>query len=188
MPPTPHSRHDATRRIADAGKASAERAGLVCHLEHSPSSESLYLHTKRGAHWYGVRVSCHEAVYDCCTDYEQLMVDDPPLPDAVEAACAEAARLVLAGGRLVADPAEVAVAIEKIALVMADGRVWRDDDDLRWRWSSDDERWNLACRYDGEDEPAPPSHRPVAAVSSRIRCQVRHSHNVNAKWAAESEG
>lgn len=188
MPDDPHTRHDATRLIAEAGMASAEGAALVCHLEHSPNSESLYLHTKRGPHWYGVRVSCHEAVYDCCTDYEQLTVDEPPSPEVVQAACAEAARLVLEGDHVVADPAEVAVAIEKIASVMADGRVYRDDDDLRWRWSSDEDRWNLACRYHGEEEPTPPSHRPAAAVSSRIRCQVRHSHNVNAKWAAEAEG
>ena len=122
MPENPHTRHDATRLIAEAGLGAAEAAGLVCHLERSPTSESLYLHTKRGGYWYGVRISCHEAVYDCCLDYEQLMVEDPPLTEAIEAGSESASQMVLEGNHVVADPAEVAEAIEKIASVMARSR------------------------------------------------------------------
>lgn len=184
----PIERTQATATVAAAGEVAARDAGLTCLTERSPNSESTYLHLLRGETWFGIRISCHEAVYDCCTDYEQLSLTDRPTAEIASAAALRIARLVNDGGHVVADPGEVEQAIKKIASVMADGRIYKADDGTRWRWSSDDEAWMLASRYWGEGEPTPPDHRPWPAVSARIRCQVRHSHNVNAKWAAESAG
>ncbi|QDV72719.1 hypothetical protein [Botrimarina mediterranea] len=185
--PSPAGPDEATLLVAQAGQAAAAAAGLECVLELSPHSESRYLHVLRGDAWYGIRVSCHEAVYDCCRDYTQLRVGEPPTPEVVAAASAAAEQLVLSGGEVVADPAAVAVAIDKIAAVLCDGRTYRDDDGLRWRWVADEERWDLACRYWGDESVlTPPTHRPSTVVTARIRCQVRHTQNVTARWAAEA--
>lgn len=182
---TDNPREQATARVARAGATAAEAAGLSCVVELSPGSESTYLHTLREGTWYGVRVSCHEPAYDCSKDYEQVHLPES-LSDEVLAELIETVeRLVVNGGDVVADPAEVAAAVEKIAAVMADGRVYRDADGTAWRWSADEEAWDVRGRFWGDAEPTPPTHRPHASVSSRIRCQVRHSHNANAKWAAE---
>ncbi len=185
-PPIP--RTEATARLAALGEATAAEAGLRCETERSPNSESTYLHVQRGDTWYGIRLSCHEAAYDCCADYEQIHLGDPPTETRLQRCEEQVVRSVQSGGSVVANPAEVRIAIDKIASVMADGRVYQDDDGLRWRWSSDEPGWRLISRHWGEDEPAPPTHRPWPSVSARIRCQVRHSCNVNAKWAAESAG
>lgn len=182
----PITRQEATAQIAALGEAAAAGAGLRCVTERSPNSESTYLHVQRGIIWYGVRLSCHEAVYDCCLDYEQIHLGDPPTTSRLEIGGEQVVESVMSGGLVVADPEEVRVAINNIASVMADGRVYQDDSGLRWRWTADDEAWNLISRHWGEGEPAPPAHQPWPSVSSRIRCQVRHSHNVNAKWATES--
>lgn len=181
-------RDQATDRVARAGAAAAEAAGLTCVVELSPGSESTYLHTLRGGTWYGVRVSCHEPAYDCSKDYEQVRLPEPLTDESLAEVIATLGQRVVHGGDVVADPAEVAVAVEKIAAVMADGRVYRDTDGTNWRWSADDEAWDVRGRFWGDAEPTPPTHRPHASVSSRIRCQVRHSHNANAKWAAEGGG
>lgn len=167
--------------MARRGEEAARQAGLRCLTERSPNSESTYVHVQRDQVWYGIRISCHDPVYDCCTDYQQLSLTDRPTAAIVVEAAERAERLVVEGGDVVADPAEVEQAIQKIASVMADGRVYKADDETRWRWSSDEESWTLASRYRGEGEPTPPDHQPWPAVSARIRCQVRHSHNVNAK-------
>lgn len=186
-PPVPAGRDEATLLVARAGEAAATEAGLVCVLEVSPHSESRYLHVLRGDVWYGVRVSCHEAVYDCCRDYTQLRIAEPPTPDALAEAVETVQQLVLSGGEVVADPAVVAIAIDKIAAVLCDGRTYRDDEGLRWRWISDEERWELAYRYWGDEAAlTPPTHRPSAVVTARIRCQVRHTQNVTARWAVEA--
>jgi hypothetical protein len=188
-PSQPIGRDEATLLVAQAGESAAVAADLVCVLELSPHSESRYLHVLRGEVWYGVRVSCHEAVYDCCRDYQQLRVPEPPTPDAIANACETVRELVLSGGEVVADPAAVAVAINKIAAVLCDGRTCRDDDGLRWKWIADEGRWELACRYWGDESTlAPPTHRPSAVVTARIRCQVRHTQNVTARWAVEAGG
>lgn len=186
-PLSPAGRDEATLLVSRAGESAAAAAGLVCVLEVSPHSESRYLHVQRGDVWFGVRVSCHEAVYDCCRDYQQLRIEEPPTPEALANACEAVRSLVLSGGEVVADPAAVAVAIDKIAAVLCDGRTYRDDEGLRWRWVADEERWELACRYWGDEATlAPPSHRPSAVVTARIRCQVRHTQNVTARWSAEA--
>lgn len=183
----PISRDRATLQVALAGAAAAEAAGYRCVLEPSLHSESRYLHVERKGVWYGVRVSCHEAVYDCCRDYAQLLIAEPPTPEVLADAVEIVQRLVLSGGEVVADPAAVAVAIEKIAAVLCDGRTYRDDDGLRWRWGAEEERWDLACRYWGDESALiPPNHRPSAIVTARIRCQVRHAQNVTARWAVEA--
>lgn len=186
-PPAAVGRDEATLFVTQAGEAAAAAAGLPCVLEVSPHSESRYLHILRGDVWYGVRVSCHEAVYDCCRDYQQLRIEEPPTPEALAKACEVVERLVLSGGEVVADPAAVNVAIDKIAAVLCDGRTHRDDEGLRWRWVADEERWELACRYWGDEAAlVPPTHRPSAVVTARIRCQVRHTQNVTARWSAEA--
>jgi hypothetical protein len=93
-PPTAVGRDEATLLVAQAGAAAATEAGLACVLEVSPHSESRYLHVLRGDVWYGVRVSCHEAVYDCCRDYQQLRIDEPPTPEALAQACEAVQQLV----------------------------------------------------------------------------------------------
>jgi hypothetical protein len=186
-PSTAVGRDEATLLVAQAGEAAATAAGLVCVLEVSPHSESRYLHVERDGFWYGVRISCHEAVYDCCRDYAQLMISEPPTPEVLANAVKTVQQLVLSGGEVVADPAAVAVAIEKIAAVLCDGRTYRDDDGLRWKWVADEERWELACRYWGDEAAlVPPTHRPSAVVTARIRCQVRHTQNVTARWSVEA--
>ncbi|TWT99346.1 hypothetical protein Pla108_02830 [Botrimarina colliarenosi] len=185
-PPTPLDRHEATRRVVLAGQAAADAAGLECVLENSLNSESRYLHVCRDGVWYGLRVSCHEAVYDCCQDYEQVRLSERPDEAAITEATQRAEHGVLRGGDVVANPADVAVAIDKIAAVLCDGRTYRDDDGLRWRWRSEAASWELACRYWGDEtQLSPPSHRPAATVTARIRCQVRHAQNVAARWAFE---
>lgn len=184
----PLDRDGATLQVALAGNAAAEAAGYTYVLEPSLHSESRYLHVQRDGVWYGVRVSCHEAVYDCCRDYAQLLIAEPPTLEVLASATETVQQLVQSGGEVVADPAAVAVAIEKIAAVLCDGRAYRDDDGLRWRWLAEEGRWELACRYWGDESAlTPPKHRPSAVVSARIRCQVRHSQNVAAKWAVEAE-
>ena len=183
----PIHRDGATLHVALAGNAAAEAAGYTCVLEPSLHSESRYLHVERDGVWYGVRISCHEAVYDCCRDYAQLMISEPPTPEVLARAIETVQHLVLSGGEVVADPAAVAVAIGKIAAVLCDGRTYRDDEGLRWRWIADEERWELACRYWGDESVlVPPTHRPSAVVTARIRCQVRHAQNVTARWSAEA--
>ncbi len=186
-PLNPVGRDEATLAVALAGDAAAEAAGYTCVLEISPHSESRYLHVLRGDVWYGVRISCHPAVYDCCRDYQQLRIEEPPTPQVIADACYAVRQMVLSGGEVVADPAAVAVAIEKIAAVLCDGRTCRDDEGLRWRWIADEERWDLACRYWGDEGAlTPPAHRPSSVVTARIRCQVRHTQNVTARWAVEA--
>jgi hypothetical protein len=183
----PIHRDGATLHVALAGNAAAEAAGYKCVLEPSLHSESRYLHVERGGVWYGVRISCHEAVYDCCRDYAQLMISEPPTPEVLARATETVQQLVLSGGEVVADPTAVAVAIEKIAAVLCDGRTHRDDEGLRWKWVAEEERWELACRYWGDESAlTPPNHRPSAVVTARIRCQVRHTQNVTARWSAEA--
>lgn len=185
-PPTTAGRDEATRLVAQAGETAAIAAGLACVVERSHGSESRYLHVCRDGVWYGLRVSCHEAVYDCCLDYEPLLLGDPPTAEVIATASESAAQRAVSGGAVVADPAEVAAAIDKIAAVLCDGRVYRDDDGLRWRWIADEERWDLACRFWGDESTLqPPAHRPSTTVTARIRCQVRHSQNVAARWAVE---
>jgi len=185
--PDPINRDGAALNVALAGNAAAEAAGYTCVLESSPHSESRYLHVERGGVWYGVRISCHEAAYDCCRDYTQLRIEEPPTPEVLANATEVVQQLVLSGGEVVADPAAVAVAIDKIAAVLCDGRTYHDDDGLRWRWVADEERWDLACRYWGDESALiPPKHRPSAVVTARIRCQVRHAQNVTARWAVEA--
>lgn len=172
--------------VVRAGRQAATDAGLTVVMEYSPGSESSYFHVLRDGLWRGVRVSCHAAVYDCSIDYQQVRVTEPFDAASVAAAKELVVAAVTGGGNVVADPQEVNTAIAKIAAVMADGRVYTDADGSRWRWSADDDEWQLRGRHWGEGEPEPPQHRPNPAVSARIRCQVRHSQNVNAKWAAES--
>lgn len=181
------TRAEATAVVAAAAESAALAAGRRVDVEHSPGSESIYVHVRQEGVWRGLRVSCHEPAYDCSRDYEQVLVPCPPTPEAVAAASVIAAERALSGGSVVADPADVAVAIEKIASVMADGRHFRDADGTRWRWSADEQAWRQSGRYWGDGPPTPPAHRPHQAVSARIRCQVRHSQNTTAKWAAEHE-
>lgn len=181
----PFARNQATERVLLAGERAALAAGYRCVCERSPGSESAYLHVERNGVWYGVRVSCHAPAYDCSIDYEQLRLQEPPAEEAVSAAEALIAERALTGGSIVADPAVVDERIAQIASVMADGRVYRDADGTRWLWSADEEAWVLRGRHWGESEPSPPRHRPHPSVSARIRCQVRHSENVNARWASE---
>lgn len=186
---SPDAAYEATDRVVRAGEQAAKAAGFVAVVEESRNSESRYLHVQRDSVWYGLRVSCHEPVYDCCGDYEQLLLSRTPSEVALGEAIERAASLAVAGGRVVADPADVKVAIEKIASVLNDGRTYRDDTGLRWRWSSDESAWKLACRYDGEElDLVHPTHQPASRVTDRIRSQVRHSQNVTAKQAAEAGG
>ncbi|MEQ8848446.1 hypothetical protein [Botrimarina sp.] len=186
--PTPIPRDLATLQVAEAARASALAAGHRVEVECSPGSESTYVHVCRDSRWYGVRVSCHAPAYDCSIDYAQVLIEEPPTAESIAAAASRAEELAVRGGAVVADPADVAVAIAKIAAVMADGRVFRDADGTRWRWSSDDDAWRQIGRYWGDGPPTPPAHRPNPAVGARIRCQVRHAQNTSAKWAAEHEG
>lgn len=182
-------REAATTAVVQAGESAAQAAGFRFVTEQSRNSESRYLHVLRHGVWYGLRVSCHQPVYDCCRDYEQLLLSESPDSSEVTAACAVAAASAVEGGGVVADPADVAVAIEKISSVLNDGRTFRDDDGLRWRWSSDESRWELACRYWGdESQLRPPTEPPSSRVTDRIRSQVRHSQNVTAKQATDPLG
>ncbi|MEN0110108.1 MAG: hypothetical protein AAF805_05245 [Planctomycetota bacterium] len=179
----PLDRQQATTLVAESGESVAADAGLPCVTQRSPGSESTYLHVLRDGWWRGVRVSCHAAVYDCCIDYAQVRLPEEADAESVRLASERVRRLVTDGGAVVADPAVVDDAIRRIGAALCDGRRYRDTAGVRWRWSSEQTAWRRVSLCRGDDEPAPPTHRPALVVSPRIGCSVRHAQNVAAKWA-----
>jgi hypothetical protein len=180
------ARRAATLLVARAGVIAASHAGLPCVVERSPGSESVYLHTRRGGRWWGIRVSCHAPAYDCCFDYQQLLLGSAPTDATIRRDLRRVAVMAVRGGSVVADPGEVAAAIKRLSSALAEGRPARAPDGSHWRWSEAFGTW----RPDGGSRPpgTPPTHRPHPALSPRVRCQVRHSANVLARWTWELDG
>ncbi|MEO1496341.1 MAG: hypothetical protein AAFV43_04245 [Planctomycetota bacterium] len=182
----PLNAYEASRWVTRCGAIAAANAGLECRLERSPASESRYLHVRRGAHWYGFRVSCHAPAYNCCHDYEQALLPRGPTLDRLRANAARLVRRIVCGGLVVADPALVERAIHRLGEHLTDGQRWRDRRGGRWRWDAGADRWDPDNGAAARNE-ASPTHRPHTRLTSRIRCQVRHAQNVAAAWLHESQ-
>lgn len=178
--PTPR---DITATIAACGEAAASLAGYECVTERSPTTESTYLHIRRGEHWYGLRISCHSPAYHCCHDYEQLIAPRDAGETDVRRLSWLVARRAVIGGDVVANPRVVGRAIARLARRLVDGRRYRDAAGGRWRWSVERSAWTpdggVLVHAD------PPTHRPPSPVTPRVRCEIRHAQNVVAKWAFE---
>ncbi len=94
----------------------AQRRQLELVVERSDRSESVYLHVRRAETWFGVRIACHLPVYPCSADYQQLIVPAVLDENCRRQAEAYVGHLVRRGGHAVADPEEVAEAIEQARL------------------------------------------------------------------------
>ncbi|MEN1678364.1 MAG: hypothetical protein AAGJ46_02145 [Planctomycetota bacterium] len=172
-----------TRRLARCGEAAASLAGFECVTERSPGSESVYLHILRGARWRGIRLSCHAPAYECCHDYEQLLIARGSTAGQLAVAACRVAWLVRHGGRVVADPAAVADAIDRLSRQLSHGRRYRDQAGYLWRLDAPTDAWRPVGMSD--ERPSPPAHRGLRIVSPRVCCEVRHAMNVTAAWEAE---
>lgn len=177
----------ATRQVARCGEAVASLAGLVCVTERSPGSESVYLHLLRDGVWRGLRISCHAPAYDCCHDYEQLLLRPACSRHSISMALRRVAARVRSGGRVVADPQAVSAAIGRLALQLSDGRLYRDRRGNRWRWDGSGESWSPLGAARTVAGP-PPEHTGLRPLSPRVRCEIRHAMNVTACWEAELAG
>lgn len=203
-PPGSLAGRRACRCVARCGEASASLAGLECVTEHSPGSESTYLHVRRRGLWWGIRISCHRPAYDCCRDYEQLLLPDPCPEATLVADMRRVVARVRVGGRVVAGPRDVARAIDRLAQRLSHGRCYRDRHGRRWRWDAAAQAWGALQAGAGRPStkqratagpaqhvgaPAsPPTLRGDRPLSPRIRCGVRHEMNGSARWQAELVG
>lgn len=92
----------------------ASQAGLPFQLERSHPTEAVYLRVERGGYWFGLRIASHPPAYECSADFAQLFIPYSDVSeDWVRDAIREVKAFVQAGGRVVADPAEVQQAIER---------------------------------------------------------------------------
>lgn len=168
-------------RLIHTGTAAASMAGLQCVVERSPSSESVYFHTRHGEVWRGVRVSCHAPAYACSADYEQLLVSRSTTSEELPAYLQRLRHRVRYGGRVIANPAEVRSAIERLESLLLDGHRYVDRMGVVWRWSSSQRRW----RADADALLPPPAHLPAPPVTNRVASSIRHTLNTQAVWRLE---
>lgn len=160
-------------------------SGCECVTERSPTSESTYLHLRRGGHWYGIRVSAHPPAYACSRDYASVIVPRNPTDAVAAELTATVVALTRRNAAVVADPREVRRATRRLEDFLLTGRRCTDTRGVRWEWSAERRAWS---RVDGQAPPpgaAPPTHRPRSLLSNRNRSAVRHSQNALAKYAAE---
>ena len=98
--------------LAGVAVEAARQAGWECHCEQSDRSEATYIKVRRGEFWFGVRIACHEPWYACSADYLQILV--PLWVESIEHLADAEFRLceaVRVGGLVIADPAEVDLAL-----------------------------------------------------------------------------
>jgi|GEM_PF-123921 len=104
--------------LVRAFRRMAQNSGYENHVAQSHRSESTYLRILRNGHWFGLRISSHEAVYSASADFEQLIVPVSKLcpEDFRSRAHAHVRRYLTHGGRVVASPQETEAAIRQCFL------------------------------------------------------------------------
>ncbi len=153
--------------------------GVECVVERSDRSESTYLHLRRGEAWHGYRLSCHEPWYACSADYLQVLVPHDPPPDVRRRSLDYLRGALEAGGRIVADPDEVAAYFDRARALNAEGYRAVGAAGSLWLWNAREHQWRpLSEGTTG----APPDFTPRGGLSSHEQSRIRHRLNLIAHW------
>ncbi|MEM9354701.1 MAG: hypothetical protein AAGB04_00680 [Pseudomonadota bacterium] len=178
---SPEHRIDPVTQLLAVARLEIGRCNVESVVEYSDRSEAVYVHVQRAEHWYGIRIACHQAVYACSLDYQQIVLPSDSNQLHIEKAAPRLTKAIRDGNAIVANPAEVRELIEYTRQRQAHGWKTVDSNGTRWRWNGLMRSWQPE-QLDSFSA-SPPKFQPRAPLSHLECSSLRHRLNLIAKWS-----